>query len=141
MWAEPNMVLWALLAMFVWAFLAATLLPIASEAAFAAFVVKFPFAWVAILAVAVLGNSLGAATTLYAGRGLAHRLAPSATVARFPWVARYGVWSLLLSWVPVIGDGLVLAAGWLLLPLVPAMLAIVTGKLLRYLVIALVLLP
>jgi len=140
-WSEPNMVLWALLAMFVLAFLAATLLPVASEAAFAMFIVKFPFAWVAMLAAAVFGNSLGAATTLYAGRGLAHRLPPGNTVRRFPLVERYGVWSLLLSCVPLIGDGLVLAAGWLLLPLGWSMLAIITGKLLRYLVIALLFLP
>jgi membrane protein YqaA with SNARE-associated domain len=45
---------------------------------------------------------------------------------------RYGILALLFSWLPVIGDGLCLAAGWLKLSFWRSLLAILIGKLLRY---------
>jgi membrane protein YqaA with SNARE-associated domain len=57
---------------------------------------------------------------------------PKALVA----VRRWGAWALLGSWLPIIGDPLCLAAGWLRLPLVPSLLAIAVGKAARYAVVA-----
>ncbi|MGL5666540.1 MAG: YqaA family protein, partial [Shewanella sp.] len=51
-------------------------------------------------------------------------------------IERYGVWSLLLSWAPVIGDLLCLLAGWLKLRAFPALVMILIGKTLRYLIVA-----
>lgn len=61
---------------------------------------------------------------------------PAALARGERWYARYGRWSLLLSWAPVIGDPLTMIAGVLREPL-PTFLAIVTfAKVARYLVIA-----
>ena len=51
-------------------------------------------------------------------------------------IERYGVWSLLLSWAPIIGDILCLLAGWLKLPMLPALSMIFIGKTVRYLMVA-----
>ncbi|MGL4894426.1 MAG: YqaA family protein, partial [Shewanella sp.] len=51
-------------------------------------------------------------------------------------IERYGVWALLLAWLPVIGDILCLLAGWLKLPVLRATLLIFIGKTVRYFVIA-----
>ncbi|WP_315980274.1 hypothetical protein [Aliamphritea spongicola] len=51
------------------------------------------------------------------------------------YVQRYGAWSLLLSWVPVIGDPLCLLAGWLKLPVLLSVVLIFLGKLARYWVV------
>jgi membrane protein YqaA with SNARE-associated domain len=52
------------------------------------------------------------------------------------WVQRYGAYALLLAWVPLIGDALCAAAGWLRVRWWAAALAMALGKLARYLVIA-----
>lgn len=52
------------------------------------------------------------------------------------WYARYGRWSLLLSWAPIIGDPLTLAAGLLGEKLAPFLAIVALAKLARYLVIA-----
>jgi membrane protein YqaA with SNARE-associated domain len=47
-----------------------------------------------------------------------------------------GIWTLLFSWLPVIGDGVCFAGGWLKLPILPAIMMILIGKLARYVVVA-----
>ena len=101
--------LWALL---VSSFLAATILPLASEVPLALVVRRHGDVLIPV-AVATLGNFLGACTTYGLARAAAAKLAPSATrppraLALFE---RYGAPSLLLSWVPVIGDAIVALAG------------------------------
>jgi membrane protein YqaA with SNARE-associated domain len=54
-------------------------------------------------------------------------------------VKKRGIWVLFFSWLPIVGDALCFAGGWLKLPLVPACLIILLGKLGRYAVIAWVL--
>ncbi|MFT7054344.1 MAG: membrane protein YqaA with SNARE-associated domain, partial [Psychromonas sp.] len=48
---------------------------------------------------------------------------------------KHGLWALLLSWLPVVGDFIPLAAGWLKLPVLRSILLITLGKALRYAVI------
>ena len=48
------------------------------------------------------------------------------------WLHRYGYWALLMSWVPFIGDGLAIAAGWLRLNVYLSTLMLVIGKFARY---------
>lgn len=52
------------------------------------------------------------------------------------WYRRYGRWSLLLSWVPIIGDPLTIAAGVLREPFPVFLLLVATAKIGRYLVLA-----
>ncbi|RCS58728.1 DedA family protein [Parvibium lacunae] len=135
--AEFGLILTVLL-LFVCAFLAATVLPLASEAWLVVAALLYPeWRWL-LVAVATLGNSLGSATTYWLGRRLhdhfvAHRPRPSQlgpTALRL--VARWGPPSLLLSWVPVLGDALVAVAGWLRLRFYSCMGWIALGKGARY---------
>jgi len=52
------------------------------------------------------------------------------------WYQRYGKWSLLLSWLPVIGDPLTVVAGVLKVPFVIFVVLVTIAKLGRYLVLA-----
>ena len=120
--------------LFVAAFVSATVLPANSEIVLLAVLRSFPERTLEAIVIATLGNTLGGATTYGIGRLLPHRAAPSARA--LAWVRRYGALTLLLSWVPLIGDALCLAAGWLRVPFRAAMLAMAAGKLARYLVVA-----
>ncbi|WP_338592309.1 VTT domain-containing protein [Shewanella khirikhana] len=122
--------------MFSGAFLAATLLPGGSEVLLLALVKSSPELWLGLFVAATLGNTLGALTSL--GLGRLGRIAwepeqLSASQRRaMALVEKYGVWSLLLSWAPVIGDILCVLAGWLRLPLLASTVLILIGKALRY---------
>ncbi|MBP7663386.1 YqaA family protein [Shewanella oncorhynchi] len=127
--------------MFSGAFLAATLLPGGSEVLLVALLNKTPEAWVALVVVASIGNTLGAMTSFYLGRlgRLAkspEALATGKHAKGLTLIERYGVWALLLSWAPVVGDILCLLAGWLRLPLIPSLVMILIGKTIRYLIVA-----
>jgi membrane protein YqaA with SNARE-associated domain len=116
------------------AFVSATLLPANSEVVLLAVLAQHPDRWLAAIVVATLGNTLGGLTTYAIGRLLPQKRlpAPRALAA----LRRYGAWTLLLSWVPVIGDALCAAAGWLRVPLPRAVPAIAAGKLARYVAVA-----
>ncbi len=127
--------------LFVAAFASATLLPGGSELWLAALVQQQPehlwYWW----SLATLGNTLGSLTTFALGGWLSGRRG----VARFNkrgqqralvWLRRYGVWSLLLAWLPVVGDGLCLLAGWLRCGWPLACVLIALGKGARYLLVA-----
>jgi membrane protein YqaA with SNARE-associated domain len=123
----------ALAALFGSAFLSATLLPGGSEFALAAIVAAWPdTTWMAV-AIATIGNTLGGLTTFVLGRLLP---APRTTARALELVRRHGVAALLFSWVPLIGDALCVASGWLRHAWLPAASAIFVGKLARYLVVA-----
>lgn len=127
--------------MFSGAFLAATLLPGGSEVLLVALVKSTPELWLGLFLAATIGNTLGALSSLALGRmgRLAwepEQLSPSQRRA-MAMVEKYGVWSLLLSWAPVIGDILCLLAGWLRLPLVASTILILLGKAGRYALILL----
>ena len=120
--------LWAL---FASSFLAATLLPGGSEAVLFGVLKLHPGQLWAALAVATAGNTLGGLSSYLIGRIIPqkHALKGLATVQR------YGAPVLLLSWVPLIGDPLCVAAGWLRLNPWWSALYIAVGKLARYWVI------
>jgi membrane protein YqaA with SNARE-associated domain len=117
--------LWGL---FASSFLSATLLPGNSELVFAALVHEAPGLEGAALAVATVGNTLGGLTSYGIGRFLPKPPEGRAAV----WLGRYGPLALLLSWVPVIGDGLCVASGWLRQNVVLAAIFIALGKFARY---------
>ncbi|NOQ64354.1 MAG: DedA family protein [Methyloprofundus sp.] len=94
-----------------------------------------------MVAVATIGNTLGALTTWWLGslaakKYPAEELLDSKKQKSLRWVQRWGVWSLLFSWLPIVGDGLCFAGGWLKLPLFISTLLIAIGKLARYLFVA-----
>ncbi|MGB3500540.1 MAG: YqaA family protein [Mesorhizobium sp.] len=129
--------------MFVAAFVAATLLPAQSEALLAALAVKGGVSVIALIAVASLGNVLGSLVNWLIGRGVDRfrdrkwfPVGPPALSKAVGWYGRYGRWSLLLSWMPVIGDPLTLAAGVLREPLWSFLLLVSVAKTARYIVIA-----
>ena len=121
--------LWAL---FASSFLAATLLPGGSELVLVALLYASPeLAWHAV-AIATAGNTLGGLTSYGLGR-----LLPTAKPLRgISMLQRHGAPALLLSWVPLIGDALCVAAGWLRMNAGLATLYIALGKLARYAAIA-----
>lgn len=96
-----------------------------------------------LLAVATLGNTAGAAINWLLGRFAARWRArrwfpvkPMALERASAWFQRWGWWSLLLSWVPVIGDPLTLAAGLLRVPFGRFLLLVALGKAARYAAVA-----
>lgn len=121
-----------LAALFASSFLAATLLPGGSEFVLAGLLALHPEKMAPALVLATVGNTLGGMSTYLLARLLPER----AETSRRDWVRRRGPAVLLLSWVPVVGDALCAAAGWLRMPW-PACLAwMALGKGLRYVAIA-----
>lgn len=137
---DISVSLWGL---FVSAFISSTIAPGGSEAVLAYMVTTGKFQVVNLIAIATVGNSLGALTTWFLG-WLTEKKFPVENVLdrrkqkSILWVRKWGVWSLLFSWLPVIGDGLCFAGGWLRLTFWPSCLAIVIGKGVRYAVLALI---
>ena len=127
---DESIGLWAL---FISSFLAATLLPGGSEVVLFGVLKLYPQSyWPAVL-LATLGNTLGGLTSV----GVGYLLPKTVSESRALRLARrFGSFSLLLSWAPIIGDALCVAAGWLRLSWLPVTLFMALGKLARYLVIA-----
>jgi membrane protein YqaA with SNARE-associated domain len=130
--------------LFVAALVAATLLPMQSEAALVGLLLSGYSPWLLLL-VASAGNVLGSVINWLLGRGIERfrdrRWFPANQAAldrAQGWYQRYGKWSLLLSWVPVIGDPLTVIAGVMREPF-PVFLALVTvAKVGRYAVLTFV---
>jgi membrane protein YqaA with SNARE-associated domain len=125
-----DLSLWGLL---LSSFVSSTVLPGNSEIVLAAVLKAGGATPAAAIAVATLGNTLGGLTTYGLGRFLPSRLPESAAVAR---VRRFGAAALLLSWLPLAGDALCAAAGWLRLNWIACTLAMAAGKAARYVVVA-----
>lgn len=121
-----------LIGLFFVALAAATLLPGGSEAAFVAYLLAFPDERIAALCSASLGNTLGSLVTLAMGRFIPQTLPPQKSAL----VRRHGAPILALAWLPIVGDLLCLAAGWLRLPWLSSAGWIALGKSVRYGLIA-----
>jgi membrane protein YqaA with SNARE-associated domain len=122
----------SLSALFASSFLAATLLPGGSEAVLFGVLKLHPDQLWAALAVATLGNTLGGMSSYLIGR----LIPPTKPLKGLGTVKRWGSPALLLAWVPLLGDPLCVAAGWLRLNAGWSALFIAIGKFLRYWVIA-----
>ncbi|AHL77532.1 membrane protein [Stutzerimonas stutzeri] len=133
----------AYLGLFIAAFAAATLIPAQSEAVLVGLLLGGSLSPVTLLWVATLGNVLGSLVNWLLGRfveRLRHkRWFPlndqQLDKARRNY-QRYGRWSLLLSWVPIIGDPLTIIAGTLREPLWSFLLLVTLAKGGRYLLLA-----
>jgi len=133
----------AYIGLFLAAFVAATILPAQSEALLASLVLGGAHAVWLLVVVASIGNVLGSLVNWLLGRmieSLAGRrwfpVSPSTLDRATLWYRRYGRWSLLLSWVPVIGDPLTVAAGVLREPLWSFLVLVSIAKTARYVVVA-----
>lgn len=125
------------------AFTAATLVPIPSEPLLVAMMASGAHATLLLVAVATLGNTLGSVVNWAMGRFLLRyrdrRWFPASEVQlqrAADQFRRYGLWALLLAWVPVIGDALTVGAGLLRVNLGWFTLLVGVGKALRYLAVA-----
>ena len=127
---------WSLWGLFLSAFVSSTLLPGGSEAVLLLLAAKSNADKLILLAVATLGNTLGGMSSWALGRFIVWRF-PARQLAdqhrrAMARLQRWGSPALLLSWLPVIGDPLCLAAGWLRTNWLPSLLFIATGKAGRY---------
>ncbi|WP_349431841.1 YqaA family protein [Methylomarinum sp. Ch1-1] len=123
------------------AFISSTIAPGGSEAVLAYMVAAGKQSLAVLVVVATIGNTLGAITTWGLGvfaakkypaeKVLSERKQKSIVVLR-----KWGGWALLFSWLPVIGDGLCFAGGWLRMSIVTSIAAILVGKAARYALIA-----
>lgn len=129
--------MWVYISLFGWSFAAATILPLGSEPAVIYLVSQGHAVWT-VVAVATAGNYLGACTTYAVGRVVRERVtAPGKQAQRAAdLIARYGAPALLLSWVPILGDAIVVAAGLARIPFAAFSAWTVAGKLARYAAIA-----
>lgn len=122
---------------FVASFLSATLLPGGSEFVLFGCIRLYPESIWSAVALASIGNTLGGMTSVGIGRLLPNRVPGRLAETRALALARrYGAAALLLSWVPVIGDALCVAAGWLRLEWMAVTVCMFIGKAARYVVIA-----
>jgi membrane protein YqaA with SNARE-associated domain len=124
------------------AFIAATIFPMQSEAILIGLILS-DYSVIGLLLTASVGNTLGAAVNWLLGRGVERfkdrrwfPVKPAQLAKAQGWYARYGKWSLLLSWLPIGGDALTVAAGIMREPLPTFLLLVFIGKAARYVVLA-----
>lgn len=130
------------------AFLAATLLPGGSELALAGLVAAGTApVWLLVL-VASIGNIAGSVVNWALGRGVGHLAGDMSVTGRRAQAVqaafaragdlfrRYGSWTLLLSWAPVIGDPLTLVAGASGISLSRFLVLVAIGKTVRFVLVA-----
>jgi len=129
--------------LFLAALLAATILPMQSEAVLVGLILAGVQPVAILLVVASLGNVLGSVVNYALGRGIERYAdrrwfpaSPAALARARGHYERWGRWSLLLSWVPVIGDPLTVMAGLLREPLWRFLVLVTIAKVGRYLVLA-----
>ncbi|SMF70401.1 membrane protein YqaA, SNARE-associated domain [Xaviernesmea oryzae] len=125
------------------AFIAATIFPMQSEAILVGLILTGKYSLAGLLLVATVGNTLGAAVNWFIGRGIERfrdrrwfPVTPEKLEKAQVWYQKYGKWSLLLSWLPIGGDGVTVAAGVLREPLPTFLVLVFIGKGIRYLVLA-----
>jgi membrane protein YqaA with SNARE-associated domain len=133
----------ACLGLFTISFVAATLLPLQSEAALVGLIALDTVPVTVLVAVASIGNVLGSAVNWLLGRTIERYrdrrwfpVGPAMLERARRWYGRYGRWTLLLSWLPVIGDPLTVVAGVMREPLLRFIAVVMLAKTLRYVFIA-----
>ena len=130
------------LSLFVISFLAATILPFSSEFTLAGLIATSNYDNLLLLIFASSGNVLGSvvnwALGLYSRNLTTKKWFPfkEAQIERSSqWFTKFGKWSLLFAWVPIIGDPLTLVAGLLRVRFFDFIILVAIGKVSRYLVV------
>ncbi|MFN3547560.1 MAG: YqaA family protein [Mesorhizobium sp.] len=126
--------------LFAVAFVAATILPAQSEAALVGLIVANAQPLALLVIAASIGNTLGAVVNWALGRGVERfsdrrwfPVGPVQLDRATGWYHRWGRWSLLLSWAPIFGDALTVAAGVLREPFWSFLVLVAIAKTGRYL--------
>ena len=128
-----------LFSLFIGSFLAATILPFSSEVMLVAALKAGEISTMALVSIATFGNVMGALVNWGLGGYMLHWVGKK----YFPFSQnqidkastrfnKYGIWSLLLAWVPIIGDPLTFIAGALSVRLLPFLILVTIGKAARY---------
>ena len=130
------------LSLFVISFLAATILPFSSELTLAGLIATSNYDNLLLLIVASFGNVLGSvvnwALGFYSRNFTTKKWCPfkdKQIEKSSLWFSKFGKWSLLFVWVPIIGDPLTLVAGLLRVRFLEFLILVIIGKISRYLVI------
>ena len=125
--------------LFIISFLAATILPLSSELVLSTMLLTDSFDKYLLLVVASFGNILGSSVNWYLGKKILIFKDKKWFPANERQIAKgeiyfkkYGIWSLLLAWVPIIGDPLTLVAGILRVKFFTFLLLISISKISRY---------
>lgn len=126
----------SLASLFASSFLSATLLPGNSEVVLVAMLLSGVSQPWLLVVIATMGNSLGGLTNVILGRLFPLREKSRWQEKAVGWLKRYGAATLLLSWMPVIGDLLCLLAGWMRISWGPVLFFLCLGKALRYVLVA-----
>ena len=128
--------------LFLLSFLAATLLPGGSEAALIGMAALSTHSILTLLIVASIGNTLGAVLNYWLGHfALQYQDREWFPVSKADltkaqgWFTHWGQWSLLLAWVPIIGDPLTMAAGLMRMSFGRFLILVAISKTTRYMVI------
>jgi membrane protein YqaA with SNARE-associated domain len=127
--------------LFLASFLASTILPFGSEGIVVLLVYE-KFNILAVVMVASTGNYLGACTSYYIGlkgRGIGERylgIKSKEIETAEKYFSKYGMYVLLFTWLPFLGDALTVASGLLRLKFWLFSVLVFTGKFLRYLAVA-----
>jgi len=130
------------LSLFIISFLAATILPFSSELTLAGLIVTSNYDNLLLLIVASFGNVLGSVVNWALGfysRNLSSKkwfpFKETQIEKSSKWFRKFGKWSLLFAWVPVLGDPLTLIAGLLRVKFLDFIILVAIGKVTRYLVV------
>lgn len=126
----------SLASLFASSFLSSTLLPGNSEVVLVAMLLSGVSQPWLLVVIATMGNSLGGLTNVILGRFFPLREKSRWQEKAVGWLKRYGAATLLLSWMPVIGDLLCLLAGWMRISWGPVLFFLCLGKALRYVLVA-----
>ena len=130
------------LSLFGISFLAATILPFSSELSLAGFISTSNFNNLLLLIAASLGNILGSVVNWFIGfysRNFTSKkwfpFNELQITTSSKWFEKFGKWSLLFAWVPILGDPLTLVAGLLRVKFLDFIILVAIGKVSRYLVV------
>ena len=129
----------AYLSLFILSFLAATLLPMSSELTLAGLLSTNTYNSFALLGIASLGNVLGSVFNWLLGfyflKHINKKWFPfkqNQITSTSKWFQKFGIWSLLFAWVPIIGDPLTFVAGILRVKFFSFLILVAVGKISRY---------
>ena len=130
------------LSLFAISFLAATILPFSSELTLAGLIATSDYNNLLLLIIASFGNVLGSVINWVLGfysRNLTTKkwfpFKETQIERSSAWFRKFGKWSLLFVWIPIIGDPLTLAAGLLRVKFLDFVILVAIGKVSRYLVV------
>ena len=130
------------LSLFIISFLAATILPFSSELTLAGLIIASNYDKLLLLIVASFGNVTGSAVNWALGfysRNLTTKkwfpFKETQIERSSKWFNKFGKWSLLFAWVPILGDPLTLVAGILRVKFIDFIILVAIGKVSRYLIL------